>query len=392
MDELTVDVLCDDVCPILLQNSIFTYFQAPEWYQQASEDERMSNTVGFGPYRLEEWRQGELIRLEAYENYVPSDATDGRKPSIRDVTYFIAPERATRIAMVLTRQAGWAWDIGVANRDKVPAFKVGGSATVFGGLIDTLWHPQLKDKRVRQAINYAIDCEKIVDTLYDGLATCRGSLAGPESLGITPGPYPYDPVRAKQLLAEAGYPNGFEIQILTRSGRIDRDLQTAEAIRDMWVEVGLDAQIGPPGNRGPLDSGEWRDYFFTGCGQYHEDALDCRSRPAPKPLSISPQVVLFAHSNPVLDFGRTADFYMNCFNIRSKVCDPEGIQTLLDRAQAVSSREARRLALEQLADIAHDEALFLPLFSVPVVYGMDPQLQWEPRSDGRVRINTMSFK
>jgi ABC-type transport system substrate-binding protein len=78
VDPLTVDVACDIACPILPRTTMFLKFQAPEWWATASEDERETNTIGLGPYKVVEWRRGIEVELEAFEDYQPNIATDSR--------------------------------------------------------------------------------------------------------------------------------------------------------------------------------------------------------------------------------------------------------------------------------------------------------------------------
>jgi hypothetical protein len=97
-------------------------------------------------------------------------------------------------------------------------------------------------------------------------------------------------------------------------------------------------------------------------------------------------------SSETLDFGRQVINYMNCTRPVSFVCDPSpgGIQEQIAPALAASGEERRR-RMEALADRLHDDVLFLSLFDLPVFYAVDPKLNWEPRFDRRIRVNTMWF-
>jgi hypothetical protein len=97
-------------------------------------------------------------------------------------------------------------------------------------------------------------------------------------------------------------------------------------------------------------------------------------------------------SNETLDFGRQANFYLSCVYPRSLVCDPTpgGLQDQIDAAMAASGEE-RQQKMEALADRLHDDVLFIPTFDLPVIYAVDPKLNWETRFDGRVRASTMWF-
>lgn len=98
-------------------------------------------------------------------------------------------------------------------------------------------------------------------------------------------------------------------------------------------------------------------------------------------------------SNETLDFRRQANWYMNCTFVRSTVCDPSpgGIQEMLPLATAAGGDE-RQMRMQQLADIMHNDSLFIFAFKLPLVYAKDPKLECHPRFDGRLRVNHMWFR
>ena len=93
-----------------------------------------------------------------------------------------------------------------------------------------------------------------------------------------------------------------------------------------------------------------------------------------------------------MDFGRQLNYYMSCSSGRSMVCDPSpgGIQDQIAEALSASGAD-RQKRLEVLADRFHDDFLFISLFDLPVVYAIDPKLNWEPRLDPNIRVNAMWF-
>jgi hypothetical protein len=97
-------------------------------------------------------------------------------------------------------------------------------------------------------------------------------------------------------------------------------------------------------------------------------------------------------SNETLDFGRQLSYYMSCASIRSLVCDPSpgGIQEKIGPALAASGEDRQR-RMQALADIFHDEVLMITLFDLPVIYAVDPKLNWKPRLDPAVRVSAMWF-
>jgi ABC-type transport system substrate-binding protein len=111
----------------------------------------------------------------------------------------------------------------------------------------------LDDVRVREALNYAIDKESIVKNIYQDMAAVIPTLVGPLNIGYAAVKgYPYDPAKAKKLLADAGYPNGFEINLWTPKGRYLKDYELAQAVQQQLAAVGVKAK---------LETFEWGAYL-----------------------------------------------------------------------------------------------------------------------------------
>src|SRR5262249_57640568 len=119
-------------------------------------------------------------------------------------------------------------------------------ARVIAYPINTLQKP-LNDVRVRRALNYAVDREAIVKSLLGGLGRATGQPFSPGWLGYDPEirAYPYDPAQARKLLAEAGYPNGFEVPWNISVGVFLADKEIAEAAAAMLGQVGVRVRLVP---------------------------------------------------------------------------------------------------------------------------------------------------
>ena len=392
VDEYTVDVLCQVACPVLPRSMIFSRFQAPQWYASTSPDERSRKTVGIGPYQVVEWTPGVDVKLAAYEGYVPNNSTvDAQAPSIQNLVTVWRSESLVRAAMVSTGEADWAMDIGFENKESVPKWKQSTTTEVYALIPDLMWHPELKEKQVREALNLAIDCQAIADALLDGIP-CWGNISPEGSVGITPrnsAAYPYDPERARQLLQEAGYDPNNKIFIYTRSGYCCRDLEFQEAVINYWQEVGINAELRI------VERNKHRDITSSGCGRFadetgYKEALDCSSRQPPPPLLDTAHTTVTATSNEMLDHQVQAERRMGCFSASSRVCFPE-LQGKIEAAKAAPEGAERTQLMEALANIAHDEFFFIPFVQVQLVYGLAENLEWEPLYAPRVRVNTMRF-
>lgn len=102
-----------------------------------------------------------------------------------------------------------------------------------------------KDKRVRQALNYAIDMRAIVKSVLLGHGEVLGISLEKEAFGFDPSLtwYPYDPGKARELLAVAGLPNGFEMTLHTPNGRYQKDKDIAQAVSQFLAKVGVKAEV-----------------------------------------------------------------------------------------------------------------------------------------------------
>ena len=387
VNDATVDVVCKEPCPIYLKTAFFTRFQAPAWYKAASESDREATTVGFGPYKVKEWQHGISIKMEAYDGYqARADVVEAQSPQIREMTQFNRAEPLVRAAMVKTGEADWAFEIGVENAPSVPEAKIGGAAETVSLKVDTLWHPLLKKKEFRLALVHAMDCPSIVKSLYGGQTACTGNVVPAGTLGLTPEnskPYEYNPAKAKSLLEQASY-KGEAIKLSYRVGRFYREAELIEAIASYWGQAGIRVKTQA------LESSLHRDLGITGCGQYKDKPLECMNQPPPPPGNASPHVWTSTQSLETLDFAKIAIANLTCASVRSQVCEPDRLEPLITKAVAATGDE-RKVQMEKIATILHDDVLFIGVFELFVVYGVSKDLLWEPRYDRRVRLNMMRF-
>ena len=198
--------------------------------------------VGTGPYRFVEWVPGDHITLEANPDYWRG------RPKTDRIVFRVVPEDATRVFQL---QTGEADVITWVPPSEVPRLQgaaetnviVADSLRVIYLGFNTLRRP-FDDPRVRQAVNYAINKELIVSQVLGGFARVSDSPMAPKVNGYcSTGGYPYNPEKARQLLREAGYPNGLDVTLWAPQGRYLKDYETAVAIQAMLQQVGIRAQL-----------------------------------------------------------------------------------------------------------------------------------------------------
>jgi len=205
-----------------------------------------NNPVGTGPYIFKEWRHGDQVVLDANPNYW------GGKPKIDRIIFKVMPDAQ---AALLAAKRGDVHILADVSVQTVPAIKSDPNLVVVtqpgltvSGIGLTAENKYFSDKRVRQALNYAVDKDTLNKTLYQGLAVAMVSPLPSSQWGFdeTLKGYPYDPEKAKQLLKDAGYPDGFEVELLSYSsprGYNPAGAELAVAIQGYLAKIGVKANI-----------------------------------------------------------------------------------------------------------------------------------------------------
>ena len=203
------------------------------------EDE--NNIVGTGMFKLKEWVAGEKLVLERNEFFKDS------KSNIDTLVVKFVPEANSRMIMLETGEIDLARDLlpldfqKISEDTKFTTVEVETPSNMFLGF--DLRNELLADKRVRQAIAYAINNEDLVKTVFNGSASVATSPVPKITTGHNENSnnYPQDIEKAKQLLAEAGYPNGFNIELFVSED--NQRIDMAVIIQDNLKKIGINAEI-----------------------------------------------------------------------------------------------------------------------------------------------------
>jgi ABC-type transport system substrate-binding protein len=250
---------------------------SPKAIEQFGEDVRQK-PVGAGPYVLKEWVKGDRIVLTRNENYW------GPKPTVEQLTYRIVPEVATREAMLRAGQIDVCYKPSPAN---VAALKADSSLTVEMPLSTrTIFmalrgdRPLMKNKLVRQALNYAVDKKTIVKRILFDTAEPMDGTVSPLMFGYAKmeSQYEYNPEKAKELLKQANWDFNQVVKIGSPQGRYLFDKEVAEAIQAQFQAIGVKTELRvadwPTFIAAvylPLERSEW-DMVFLGWGPIILDA------------------------------------------------------------------------------------------------------------------------
>ncbi len=238
----TFDIVTKAPFPALPAQLTMLYIMAPKWTETHNP---AIEAMGTGPYSLVEFRSGDRVVLKARDDYW------GEKPAFDQVVFRIMPEPSTRVSALLAGEVDFVTgflpieikrinDTGRAIAKSIPSNRV--VILKFNSL-----KPPFKDNNLlRQAFNYAIDKQGIMEAVWHGagaLSNCQ--ILNSQYFGYNPElkPYPYDPAKAKQLLAQAGFPNGLEIEAEVPRGRYLAGEDIVQAIAAQLGEIGVKVKI-----------------------------------------------------------------------------------------------------------------------------------------------------
>jgi len=264
LDSLTLEITTTQPDPMLARSMAAWPIVPPAYWAKVGRDGFALAPVGSGSFAVEAW---EKTRLKLKAN-----PASWRKPKAERVEIVVLPETSTRVQALMANRIDIASEIGPEDIEVLeaagftyyqrPATAI--EVIAFNTLIDS----PLKDVRVRQALNYAVDRQVIADTLMRGLVPLASQMATRANPEYDPSltPYAYDPAKARALLAEAGYPTGFAF-VTEISGGTAGSHYTGmfQKVADDLSKVGVKMEIRPiPWTqyvRG-VQQGEWKSQAF----------------------------------------------------------------------------------------------------------------------------------
>ena len=367
VDDLTVRLTLAYPYPPLALALSQVYIVPPKYWTEVGLDAYGQKPIGTGPFTFTEWVRDDRLVMDRNDKYW------GTLPAgIDKLIWRPVPEDTARVAGLTTGEFQIAKDLPVAaiptveSQPDLALVPIASYRIYQIGLSSLPQHKSpLQNKLVRQALNYAVDKKAIIDALFFGKAkSLSGQVLRQEQLGFNPDvkDYPYDPEKAKALLAEAGYPDGFEITFKFPTGRYAQDREVSEAVAGMLSKVGIKTDMVS------LEPGEF-------LRQLRADEL------APMYfVGLAPQ------DDP--------DFQVSLFKTGwrySPIAD-KAIDDLIDAGAKETDVAKRGEIYKKLMVIMHDEAPIIFLFQGVDVYGTDAKVKnFVPRGDGRMFFYGVSY-
>ena len=209
----------------------------PKAVVEADENAFIQNPVGSGPYKFVEWNHGDHVTLKAFDDYYAG------KPETENL---IIPETSQRTIALETGEVDLAYDLAVND---IPKVNSDDKLTVYEIPSLTCWYVSMNmnkkpfdNPKVREAMSMAIDRQTIIDTINAGSGQTADAIIAPAVFGYySTGVKEYNPTKAKELLAEAGYPNGFSTTLWVNDNQ--SRIEMCQAMQAMLLEVGVQCNL-----------------------------------------------------------------------------------------------------------------------------------------------------
>ncbi len=336
-----------------------------EYYAKVGPSGMGLKPVGTGPYKVVEVEPGKHFVLEANKDYSGPKGT----PKIGKVDIKTIPDVNTQLAGLLSGSLDFVWQVPADQAEQLKAmdkFTVANESTMRVGYLTMDAAGRSKtDKpftklQVRQAVSYAVDRQAIVDALLKGASKVVHSVCFPSQFGCTQDVphYEYDPEKAKKLLAEAGYADGFDVELYAY-----RDANYAEAIASYLNAVGIRAKV--------------RMQQYSAMREAHMKGEEPFSFETWGSYSVNDASAMVSEFFKLgsLDFARD-----------------EEVKGWLDVADTATDPEKRKEYYAKALTKIAAQAYWLPLFSFNTNYVFTKDVDYQPTPDEVLRFVQMSWK
>ena len=353
VDPMTVDLVTSKPTINMLYWLEEAFIGAPKYMKNTAPDVVGANPIGSGPYKVVSWKQGDRVTLTANP-----DHWNGAPP-IKDVVFRDIPELSSRLNELKAGSVDIV--VGVTPDTAAEAKSSNSKAVSTNGLrkmhmgISFKGLDVLKDKRVRQALNHAVDVPTMIETLQGGMTKPLASIVNPPNNDPGLKPFAYDPDKAKALLKAAGH-EGFELPVAY--GRYPGAKEVSEAVASYLEAVGLKPKLEA------YETGRFEEMLkqkaFKGIYYYGWASL------------INPSVELVILTSDAVD---NSAGYSN----------PD-YDKLVKTASVTLDEPKRAALLKQAEDLIWDECPWIYLWYLPAIYGLSNRLDYQVRPDDYIEI------
>jgi peptide/nickel transport system substrate-binding protein len=336
VDDVTVNLVTGKPYAALLNRLIDFPILPPRYTAEKGNQGMALRPVGTGPYRFVSLVKDDQMVVEAFDRHGEVDLITTVPPTLA--------RELERVAGLKVQRVPSTWQIYLG--------------------LNALKKP-LSDLRVRQALNYASDVDTLVRTVLDGNGRRQIGPFTPVMFGYDASVkgYGYDPARARQLLAEAGYPDGLEVTLDSPAGRYQGDKEIAEGLGGQWQKAGL---------RPKVRTAEWGSYFKRYLGKEFPDAY------------------LLGLGGPMQD----GDELFNLVSSKGRglYYKNEKVDALFDLGRNTLEPGLRRKIYADLARAMVEDAAWVFLLQQVDIYATRERVSWTPRADQWLQLHTVTLR
>ncbi len=334
VDDYTVKIVTKEPFNALLYRLTLDAASIVSKKAATSGEDFNANPVGAGPFRFVSWDLGGDVVLEAFPDYYKGE------PKVKKLIFRNIPEAINRAIGLEAGEIDIAYDLAVTDLDRIKSNK---NLQLEEVTSTTVWYlgfntekPNFEDVQVRQAIAYALNINDIIEIVFNGIATpAKNTMIVPSLFGHSSNvtQYDYNLDKAKDLLAKAGYQDGFKTTLWVADSQIMRDASVV--IQDQLRQIGIEVEIKS------MDSGNF--YSSTGKGEHDLFLLS--------KTSIDPDSMLRAmYHTEAFGLSGNRSFWAT-----------EEVDSMLDRACVITDNNEVEKIYEEIQKIVAEELPLVPI-------------------------------
>ena len=379
VDPFTVRVITKKPWPVFVSHMALRQasMYPPKEYAGKDAAAISKHPIGTGPFKFVKWAKDEEIVMEAFPGYWRG------APTIKTVVFKPIPDDAVRVAALQNGEVDVAVNIPphlASIIEKHPKIFLSTAPSIrtiqlmfYTHQMDASHKPTgpyngpTADKRVRQAIAYAVDADEIIKSVMDGKAVRVATMLTSLHFGYDPAlkPIKTDVAKARKLLADAGFPGGIEIVLHGPQGRYVRDKEVAEAVAGQLTKAGI---------KTTLRTHEFVNYL-NNMVYVHKAG----------------PVWLIGWGHPTMDaeaiyvpLFKSPNIFVNWHN--------EDFNGMVEEAQTLMDEKKRLAQYQKINKLWIEEMPAVPLYQQIDLYGANRRVQWKARSDELIRAYDMALK
>lgn len=362
IDEYTVQMVTEKPAPEFLYWLSESFIVPPKYYSENDAQFLAENPVGSGPYKIVEWVKDDHINFVANEDHWKG------APAIKEVVFRVIPESSSRLNELITGNVDLVTGLKAdqatqANSDVSEMLSVQSWRKMHIGLAQN-GSDILKNQTVRQALNYAVDKQAIIDSILLGTTTPLQAMVNPPLNNPELEPYPYDPEKAKALLAEAGYPDGFNVKFITPIERYGMDKEISQIVAQYLADVGVKTEF---------EAIEWGKYL---------EMLDAKTMG---------DLYFMGYSTYIVPGPQLGTEICGALDNPGVYCNEE-YDALFEQFNTTDDDAKRQEISNQMQAMLSEDAPWIFLWRLPLFMGISNRLQWEPHPALYVDAGEMSLK